>query len=167
MQPLSCTPVMLKASDLFLLAEEAAVLWRYRTIRLRSSLRGPLWHGIMSQKSSPPARHTDQQSLCGSGVAPEVRLGHLHVNECWGHDLDSLILQCQEGWSQLKLQTHFHSKVEYNWTISTSFSHCLPETCNSLLGRKKKEGREGKKDQSLSPLKSCSENLLQWHSSFK
>lgn len=150
MQPLSCTLVMLKGPDLLPLSEEAAVLWWYQSIRFSSSLQGPVWHGIMSQKSALPARPRDQQSICGSGARPEVCLGRLHVNECWGHDLDSLILQCQEGGSQHKLQTRFHSILEYNWTISTSISHYLPETRNSLLGRKKKGRREEKKT-SLDP----------------
>lgn len=145
MQPLSCTLVMLKGPNLLPLTKEAAVLWWYQSIRFSSSLQGPVWHGIMSQKSALPERPRDKQSICGSGARPEVCLGHLHVNEYWGHDLDSLILHCQEGWSQRKLQTRFHSKLEYNWTISTSISHYHPETCNSLLGRKKKGRREEKK----------------------
>ena len=111
MRPLSCTLVMLKGPDLLPLTEEAAVLWRYQSIRFSSSPQGPVWHSIMSQKSALPVRPRDQQSICGSGAWPEVCLGHLHVNECWGHDLDSLILHCQEGWSQRKLQTCFHSKL--------------------------------------------------------
>lgn len=110
MRSLSCTLVMLKSPDLLPLTEEAAVLWRYQSIRFSSSPQGPVWHGIMSQKSALSVRPRDQQSICGSGARPEVCLGHLHVNECWGHDLDSLILHCQEGWSQRKLQTRFHSK---------------------------------------------------------
>lgn len=66
MLPLSHTPVTLKGSYLLPLAEKAAVLWRYRSIRLYSSLRGLLWHGIMSQKSKPPARRRDQHGICGS-----------------------------------------------------------------------------------------------------
>lgn len=66
MPPLSHTLVTLKGSYLLPLAENAAVLWRYRSIRLYSSLRGLLWHGIMSQKSKPLARRRDQHGVCGS-----------------------------------------------------------------------------------------------------
>lgn len=133
------------------LAEEAAVLWRYGSIQLSSSLGGLLWCGIMFQKSEQKARPADQQSICGFwGPGPP---GTSLCKWKLGTGFGQLNPALQERLKPVKLQTCFPLELKQNLTISTFISHYFPETWNTLVEKKKGgvEEKRGKKT-SLHPL---------------